>query len=97
LPAVAQGDGASFIQAVLRHYGFCVDRRGDLVNAWFRKVEAHELEDKLDILGRLMACASQLDMYMSSQETARWHVEQFIEGNYSFQRPGAAPARQSQP
>jgi pyruvate,water dikinase len=88
---------ASFIQAVLRHYGFCVDRRGDLVNAWFRKVEAHELEDKLDILGRLMACASQLDMYMSSQETARWHVEQFIEGNYSFQRPGAAPARQSQP
>ncbi len=78
---------AGFIQAVLEHYGCSVDRRGDLVNAWFGRCGAHELEDKLDVLGRLIACAGQLDMYMSSEETAKWHAEQFILGNYDFRRP----------
>jgi len=78
---------ACFIEACLAHYGFVVDRRGDLVNAWFKKAPAEETEAKLDILGRLMACSGQLDMYMTSQETMRWYVRQFLEGNYSFMVP----------
>lgn len=78
---------ACFIEACLQHYGFIVDRRGDLVNAWFKKAPAEDTEAKLDILGRLMACSGQLDMYMTSQEVMRWYVQQFLEGNYSFMIP----------
>lgn len=75
---------ACFVEACLGHYGFLVDRRSDLVNAWYKKGPPEETEAKLDILGRLMACTSQLDMYMSSYEVMKWYVRQFLEGNYSF-------------
>jgi pyruvate,water dikinase len=76
---------ACFIEACLAHYGFLVDRRGDLINAWFKKAPAAQMESQLDILGRLMACTSQLDMYMTSDSVMNWYVQQFLEGNYSFQ------------
>ncbi len=77
---------ACFVEGCLRHYGFLVDRRGDLVNAWLKKAPATETYEALDILGRLMACTSQLDMYMTSPEVMRWYVRQFLEGNYKFER-----------
>ena len=76
---------ASFIEGCLSHYGFKVDRRGDLVNAWYKKAPAVQTEANLDILGRLMACSCQLDMYMTSRAVAGWYVQQFLAGNYSFQ------------
>ncbi|HET7840536.1 MAG TPA: PEP/pyruvate-binding domain-containing protein, partial [Terriglobia bacterium] len=78
---------ACFLEACLAHYGFVVDRRGDLVNAWFKKGRAEETATNLDILGRLMACSCQLDMYMSGREAMRWYVEQFLLGNYAFRTP----------
>jgi len=75
---------ACFLEACLSHYGFVVDRRGDLVNAWCKRASADETELNLDILGRLMACSSQLDMYMSSHDAMKWYTEQFLAGNYSF-------------
>ena len=83
---------ACFIEACLAQHGFLVDRRGDLVNAWFKKATAEETEEHLDILGRLMACASQLDMYMTSQEVMKWYVQQFMEGNYAFRVAENDPA-----
>ena len=76
---------ACFIEACLTRYGFQVDRRGDLVNAWYRKAPAEQTERRLDILGRLLACSSQLDMYMDSREIMEWYVQQFMAGNYAFQ------------
>jgi len=61
-----------------------VDRRTDLVNAWFRKSPADQIAARLDMLGRLLACSSQLDMYMTSPEMMSWFVQQFLDGNYSF-------------
>ncbi len=78
---------ACFLEKVLAHYGFHVDRRTDLVNAWFRKAPAGQTAERLDILGRLLACSSQLDMYMTSREVMIWYVDQFLSGNYSFQAP----------
>jgi pyruvate,water dikinase len=75
---------ACFLETCLARHGFLVDRRGDLVNAWFKKGTAAETETRLDILGRLMACSSQLDMYMASHEVMKWYVQQFMEGNYAF-------------
>jgi pyruvate,water dikinase len=84
---------ACFIEKCLANYGFNVDRRGDLVNAWLRKAPYEYTAERLDILGRLMACASQLDMYMNSREMMNWYVRQFVEGNYSF-RPQESKAAQ---
>jgi pyruvate, water dikinase len=53
---------ACFIEACLTHFGFTVERRGDIVNAWFKKGEAGETGSKLDILGRLLASSGQLDV-----------------------------------
>jgi pyruvate,water dikinase len=80
---------ACFIERGLAHYGYHVDRRGELVNAWFRKAPAGEMEEKLDILGRLLGCTSQLDMFMTSHEVMRWYLKQFLAENYSFQNPQA--------
>ena len=82
---------ACFVESCLSHYGFLVDRRGDLVNAWFKKAPAEETAAKLDIIGRLMACTSQLDMYMTSQGIMKWYVQQFLAGNYAFERQQPAP------
>ncbi len=75
---------ACFVEACLASYGFAVDRRGDLVNAWFKKATAAETETRLDIVGRLMACSSQLDMYMTDVGAMQWYVQQFLDGNYGF-------------
>jgi pyruvate,water dikinase len=80
---------ARFIESCLTHYGFTVDRRGDLVNAWYKKAPAEPTEANLDLLGRLMASTSQLDMYMTSEAVMLWYVQQFLEGNYRFQRETA--------
>jgi len=84
---------ACLVEACLSHYGFRVDRRGDLVNAWFKKAPAAETETNLDILGRLMASTAQLDMYMTSHDVMQWHLRQFLEGNYSFRVPENAPPK----
>lgn len=87
---------ACFLEACLLHYGFVVDRRGDLVNAWFKRAPAEDTETNLDILGRLLACSSQLDMYMSSHDAMKWYTREFLAGNYSFRvgnpEPPADPA-----
>ncbi len=82
---------AAFLDAVLTRHGFQVDRRGDLINAWLKKASFGETSEKLDLLGRLMACASQLDMYMTSEEVMRAHVDAFMNGDYAFRSiaPGA--------
>jgi len=76
---------ACFLETCLLRNGYQVDRRADLVNAWFRKAPADQVADRLNMLGRLLACSSQLDMYMTSREVMTWFVQQFLEGNYSFQ------------
>jgi pyruvate, water dikinase len=79
---------ACFLEKCLVHYGFRVDRRGDLVNAWFRKAPADQTAERLDLLGRLLACSSQLDMYMHNRQVMNWFAEQFILGNYAFRQEG---------
>lgn len=82
---------ACFLERCLLRFGFQVDRRSNLVNAWFRKAPADQTEERLDILGRLLACSSQLDMYMTSREVMNWYTDQFLQGNYSFRQPDETP------
>lgn len=73
---------ARFIRDVLLSYRFNVDLRGDLVTAWLRGYPQPPSEAGLEILGRLMGCARQLDMLMENQSTITHYVERFLAGDY---------------
>jgi pyruvate,water dikinase len=83
---------ARFLEECLRHHDFAVDVRHDLVTAWLRRLPRPAMEERLDVLGRLMACSRQLDMFMANESTMRWFVAQFLKGNYRFRvEDGAEP------
>ncbi|MFP5228148.1 MAG: PEP-utilizing enzyme, partial [Acidobacteriota bacterium] len=72
---------ARFLERCLAHYGFQVRCRGDLVDAWYRKAPATEMEHRLEMLGSLIAWSSRLDMYMSSYQVMDWYRKRFLERN----------------
>jgi pyruvate,water dikinase len=69
---------ARFLELVLRHQHFTVDRRGNLVTAWMRGYPAADSEQALTMLGRLMGYARQLDMRMIDDEAPRRFVSEFL-------------------
>jgi pyruvate,water dikinase len=75
---------ARMIEKVLGALGFVVETTGDRVTARVAKQEAPYLEEKLDLLGRLLIYTRQMDMMMQSEA----HVEQlaqcFLDGNYTL-------------
>ncbi|UCG51720.1 MAG: pyruvate, water dikinase [Candidatus Latescibacterota bacterium] len=73
---------ARFLAEVLLNSKFGVNRRGDLVTGWLRRHSRNESEEGLALLGRLMACARQLDMLMDNKGALDRCVERFLEGNY---------------
>ncbi len=74
---------ARFMELVLRNMGFVVDRRLDLVTAWFRGAPLAESENALVRIGMLMACARQLDMLMTSDSFVPVFVDRFLAGDFS--------------
>jgi hypothetical protein len=75
---------ARFIGSVLERLGFATEVQKDAVNASFRRRPRSEVEEKLDLLGRLMGCSRQRDMVMNDEAVVNWHIEAFLKGNYSF-------------
>lgn len=73
---------ASFLERVMRQFGFGVDRRQDLITAWFRYHSQQESEAVLEMLGRLMACGRQLDMLLTGDEMVKRYTDQFLNENY---------------
>lgn len=73
---------AKFIAAVLSLQGFSVDRRGDLVTAWYRGYDKASCNARLEMLGKLMGCSRQLDMLFDTKDKVDYYVEQFMNSNY---------------
>ena len=73
---------AQFLAEVLQRSGFAVERRGDLVTARLRRYPAPASEAGLEVLGRLMGCARQLDMLIRSEAAVADFVEHFLNGRY---------------
>jgi pyruvate,water dikinase len=73
---------AVFLAEVLQRSGFTVERRGDLVTARKQRQPSRASEEGLEILGRLMGCARQLDMLLRSEEAVTAFVESFLAGRY---------------
>jgi pyruvate,water dikinase len=75
---------ARFLGRVLTKLDFEVELTGDLVVARLWKYPAPLMEEKLDLLGRLMACSRQKDMVMDDEKLVDWYTQAFLEGNYRF-------------
>ncbi len=73
-----------FLQEVLERHQFWVDRKADLINARLKRLERPQMEEKLEMLGRLMGCARQLDVAMVGEKAVRRFVELFMQGDYSM-------------
>jgi pyruvate,water dikinase len=77
---------ARLISIVLERLGFEVEMHLDVVQARFRKRPAPEIEERLDLLGRLMAYVRQMDMLMANDAYIHLLAERFLAGHY--ERPG---------
>jgi pyruvate,water dikinase len=73
---------AKFLAETLLRSRFAVDRRGDLVTAWFRRYPRARCEEALAVLGKLMACSRQLDMLIANTRIAHEYAERFLAGDY---------------
>jgi pyruvate,water dikinase len=74
------------IAQVLERLGFDLEIHGDVIRGRFRKHPAPEMEERLDLLGRLMAYVRQLDMLMSDDQIGQTLADRFLAGHYD--RPG---------
>ncbi|MDI6853975.1 MAG: PEP/pyruvate-binding domain-containing protein [Deltaproteobacteria bacterium] len=77
---------AQLIAMVLERLGFEVERHLDVIRARFRKRPQPEMEERLDLLGRLMAYVRQMDMLMANEDLVHLLAERFLAGHY--ERPG---------
>jgi pyruvate,water dikinase len=79
---------ARFIALVLEELGFAVIQKDDLVNARIKDMGQEETEHCLDMTGRLMGCARQLDVTMRTEESVEHNLREFMRGNYSLTAGG---------
>jgi pyruvate, water dikinase len=74
------------IALVLERLGFNMEIVGDVIRARFRRHPAPETEDRLNLVGRLMAYVRQMDMLMKDDNISQVLAERFLTGHY--ERPG---------
>ena len=75
-----------FLSMVLQHLNFRVEAKEDSITARVDGLEAAALEEKLEILGRLMMVSKQLDMVMLSDGEADRYYQEFITSGYNLER-----------
>jgi pyruvate,water dikinase len=74
------------IATVLERLEFKLEIHGDMLRGRFRRRSAAETEERLDLVGRLMAYVRQMDMLMSDDDIPTILAERFLAGHY--ERPG---------
>ncbi len=77
---------ASLIAKILKRLGLKTEIRGDMVRGEIKKYDCAILQEKLDMIGRLLGAVRLLDMVLSDDGRIDWYVEEFFKGNYTFQR-----------
>ncbi len=72
------------IALILKEIGFNVDVKEDKVDARLQKYPASFIQNRLDILGRLLIFTRQMDMLMTTENSVTWVADNFIAGNYKL-------------
>jgi pyruvate,water dikinase len=73
---------AQFLSQVLLKHNFGVNRQGDLVTAWLRRYPLGASEQGLELIGKLMGCARQLDMILNSPDDVTEYAAKFLLHDY---------------
>ena len=73
---------ARFLEIVLRSARFSVDRRGDFVTAWLGRYPRRDCEEALEVLGRLLVCSRELDLFMRTEASVKMFAEKFVTGEF---------------
>jgi pyruvate, water dikinase len=81
---------AQLIAAVLKKMGFKVDQKRDMVKAELKKHNSYIIQEKLDLIGRLMGAVRLLDMVLDEDFKVEWCRDEFFKGNYSFEQSSDA-------
>ena len=76
---------ADFLQKVLGQIGFNVEpKKSDLINARLDGEEQPIIEEKLDMLGRLLGATRLMDMYLKEASQVDGFVADLMKGRYHF-------------
>jgi pyruvate,water dikinase len=77
---------ALFLAKVMEHLDFRVELKEDSISARIDDLDAPALEQKLEVLGRLMMVSKQMDMIMISDESVEQSYQEFISQGYTLNR-----------
>ncbi|MBI5601845.1 MAG: pyruvate, phosphate dikinase [Deltaproteobacteria bacterium] len=83
---------AMLIGSVLKKMGFKVEQRGDMIKGELKKHNSYIIQEKLDLIGRLMGSVRLLDMLLDQDNRIEWYRNEFFKGNYTFQRNQTNPS-----
>ena len=78
----------NFLSGILERLEFTVDKKGDLLEAKLHGYPREVMEQKLDMLGRLLGASKLMDMVLDGDEMVATFVNDFFEGRYSFSQEG---------
>jgi pyruvate,water dikinase len=73
-----------FLTKVLRHLDFRVELKGDSLSARLDGYDAAALEEKLEVLGRLIMVSKQLDVTMESEDLVERYYQEFVTEGYDL-------------
>jgi len=75
---------ADFLSGILDRLGFKVGMINDLVNGELKGGIKKSIEQKLDMIGRLLGTTRLMDMYLKDSKMVESYVEEFMNGRYHF-------------
>lgn len=75
---------ADLLSGILDRLGFKVDVINDLVDGELKGGPKRSIEQKLDIIGRLLGATRLMDMYLKDSKMVESYVEEFMNGRYHF-------------
>ncbi|HBF42556.1 MAG TPA: hypothetical protein DDW42_02785, partial [Desulfobacteraceae bacterium] len=75
---------AEFLYGILIRLGFEVDKKADLIDAQIKGEQRDEMENKLDLIGRLLGATRLMDMYLRDSTMVALYVDEFMKGRYHF-------------
>lgn len=85
----------AFLARVLERLGFVVERAADLLDARLLGLAGDALQEKLELLGRLLGVTRLLDMELQDEEMVVRLAEDFLAGRYDFRQQQGNRKRES--
>ncbi len=79
------------IARIMESLDFVVEVKVDRVDARYQKYDCPLIEEKLDLVGRLLLYTRQMDMLMHSESSVEAVTQNFLAGNYSLNQAFQLP------